>query len=109
MTEVGDARRLSPAGQEVVRLRVVAALRAGRVRTYGQAAAMFGVSDRSVGEWWRGYQTDGRQALAVPVKARSGPRDKIGPQDRAVVFQAMAVYTPEDLLLGAVVDPSPGR
>jgi transposase len=81
-------------------LRVVAALKAGRVRTYGQAAEMFGVSERSAGEWWRKYQAGGRQALAVPVKARTGPREKISPQDRAVVFQAMADYTPEDLLLG---------
>jgi transposase len=91
---------LSPTGQEVVRLRVVAALKAGRVRTYGQAAEMFGVSERSVGEWWRKYRAGGQQALAVPVKARTGPREKTGPQDRAAVFQAMADYTPEDLLLG---------
>lgn len=38
--------------------------------------------------------------LAVPVKARTGPGERIGPQDRAVLFQAMADYTPEDLLLG---------
>ncbi len=51
MIEVEDARRLSPAAREVVRLRVVAALELGTVRTYRQAAEVFGVSARSVGSW----------------------------------------------------------
>ncbi|MPY32902.1 hypothetical protein FNH09_17005 [Streptomyces adustus] len=42
-------RRPAPAAQEVVRLRVVAALESGYVRTYRQAAEVFGVSERSVG------------------------------------------------------------
>jgi transposase len=70
------------------------------VRTYRQAAEVFGVSERSAGTWWRKYRVGGRPALAVPVKARTGPGERISPQDRAVVFQAMAEYTPEDLLLG---------
>ncbi|MFD1325824.1 IS630 family transposase [Micromonospora sonneratiae] len=100
MIELGDARRLSPAAQEVVRLRVVAALESGRVRTYGQAAEMFGVSPRSVGTWWRKYQTAGREALAVPVKSRSGPGELISDVDRATLFQAMADHTPQELLIG---------
>jgi alkylated DNA nucleotide flippase Atl1 len=36
-------RRLPPAAQEDLRLRVVSALESGRVRTYGQAAEMFGL------------------------------------------------------------------
>lgn len=39
--------RLPPAAQEDLRLRVVHALESGWVRTYGQAAQMFGVSERS--------------------------------------------------------------
>ncbi|MER7468901.1 helix-turn-helix domain-containing protein, partial [Streptomyces sp. NPDC097981] len=53
-------RRLSPAAQEDLRLRVVSALESGRVRTYGQAAGMFGVSERSVGTWWRASRAGGR-------------------------------------------------
>ncbi|MGX1549559.1 hypothetical protein, partial [Streptomyces adustus] len=39
-------RRLAPAAQEVVRLRVAAALESGYVRTYRQAAEVFGVACR---------------------------------------------------------------
>jgi transposase len=95
-----DGRRLSPAAQEVVRLRVVAALESGRVRTYREAAEMFGVSRRSVGTWWRKYRAGGREVLAVPVKSRTGRDEAISAADRAVVFTAMADYTPEELLIG---------
>jgi len=57
VVEVEDARRLSPAVREVVRLRAVAALESGAVRTYRQAAEMFGVFERSVDSWWRAYRT----------------------------------------------------
>ncbi|MBF6302880.1 helix-turn-helix domain-containing protein, partial [Nocardia amamiensis] len=67
-----ELRRLSPAAQEVVRLRVVAALESGRVSGYREAAEMFGVSQRSVGTWWRKYQAGGRESLAAPVKSRTG-------------------------------------
>lgn len=50
-------RRLSPDAQEDLRLRVVAALESGRVATYGRAAVgMFGVSEWSVGAWWRAFR-----------------------------------------------------
>lgn len=100
MIEVGGARGLGPAVQEVVRLRVVAALESGQVRTYRRAAEVFGVSERSVGTWWRKYRVMGREALAAPVKSRSGPSELIGAEERAVLFQAMADYTPEQLLIG---------
>lgn len=91
---------MGPAVQEVVRLRVVAALESGQVRTYRRAAEVFGVSERSVGTWWRKYRVMGREALAAPVKSRSGPSELIGAEERAVLFQAMADYTPEQLLIG---------
>ncbi|MFI5808794.1 hypothetical protein [Streptomyces sp. NPDC051561] len=47
--EPGGARGLGPAAQEVVRLRVVAALESGQIRTHPRAAEAFGVSERSVG------------------------------------------------------------
>ncbi|MCX4673565.1 helix-turn-helix domain containing protein [Streptomyces sp. NBC_01381] len=73
MIEVGGARRLGPAAQEVVRLRVVAVLESGQVRTYRQAAEVFGVSERSVGTWWRTFKAAGGESPAAPVKSRSGP------------------------------------
>ncbi|MGW1077639.1 helix-turn-helix domain-containing protein [Streptomyces sp. NPDC002537] len=91
---------MSSAAQEVVRLRVVAALEAGAVGSYRQAAEVFGVGERSVGTWWRKYKGAGREALAAPVKSRSGPGELVSPEDRAVLFQAMADYTPKQLLIG---------
>ncbi|WP_408638742.1 helix-turn-helix domain-containing protein [Nocardia gipuzkoensis] len=68
-----DARRLSPAAQEVVRLRVVAALESERVRSYGEAAEVFGVSRRSVGTWWRGPISAGC-AATLPRRGVAGRR-----------------------------------
>jgi transposase len=98
--EVEDARRLPPVAREVVRLRVVAALESGTVRTYRQAAEMFGVSERSVGSWWRAYRSGGRDALAVRRTRRPGPQELISDVDRGTLFQAMADYSPEELMIG---------
>ncbi|HEX6346252.1 hypothetical protein [Umezawaea sp.] len=62
MIEVEGAHRLSPAERGVLRLRVVAALEAGRVEGHRQAAEVFGVS---VGTWWHAYQRGGRDGLVA--------------------------------------------
>ncbi|UNO40792.1 IS630 family transposase [Streptomyces sp. MST-110588] len=100
MNRPADARRLPPAAQEAVRLRVVAALESGRARTYRQAAGMFGVSERSVGTWWRKHRALGRAALAAPAGSRTGAREAIGAADRALLCRIMADHTPEELLNG---------
>ncbi|QQQ80164.1 IS630 family transposase [Saccharothrix sp. 6-C] len=99
MIEVEGAHRLSPAEREVLRLRVVAALESGVVAGYRQAAEVFGVSERSVGSWWRAYRRDGRGGLATRT-GRPGPVELIGAEDRGTLFAAMADYTPEELLIG---------
>jgi transposase len=101
--ELGGAGRLGPAAQEVVRLRVVAAPESGQVRTYRQAAEVFGVSERSVGTWWRTFKAAGAESLAAPVRSRSGPGELIGVEGRAVLFRAMADYTPEQRLIGGLM------
>jgi transposase len=98
--EVEDARRLSPAEREVLRLRVVAALESGKVEGYRQAAEVFGVSERSVGNWWRAYRRDGRDGLAVRRVRRPGPMEMVSDEDRGTLFAAMVDYTPEELLIG---------
>ncbi|MFC5150057.1 helix-turn-helix domain-containing protein [Streptomyces aureoversilis] len=82
-----------------MRLRVVAALEAGTVGSYRQAAEMFGGSERSVGSWWRAYQTGGRDALTMRKTRRSGPHELTGVEERVVLLQAMVDYTPERLLI----------
>ncbi|MFE0178222.1 IS630 family transposase [Streptomyces sp. NPDC059002] len=78
----------------------MAALESGAVGSYRQAAEVFQVAERSVGSWWRAYQAGGREALAVKRTRRPGPHELIGEEERAVLFQAMADYTPEQLLIG---------
>ncbi|MFC6094689.1 helix-turn-helix domain-containing protein [Saccharothrix lopnurensis] len=99
MVELEGAHRLSPAEQEVLRLRVVAALESRRVEGYRQAAEVFGVSERSVGTWWRAYRREGRGGLATR-KGRPGPSELVSPEDRGTLFGAMADYSPEELLIG---------
>jgi hypothetical protein len=109
VVEIEGAHRLSPAEQEVLRLRVVAALEFGRVEGYRQAAEVFGVSMRSVGTWWRAYRRDGRDGLAVRPGRRPGPAELIGPEGRGTLFAAMVDCTPEELLdRRPVADPVGG-
>ncbi|MEU4770006.1 winged helix-turn-helix domain-containing protein [Actinosynnema sp. NPDC023794] len=60
---------------------------------------MFGVSERSVGTWWRAYRRDGRDGLATR-SGRPGPAELISAEDRGTLFAAMADYMPEELLIG---------
>ncbi|MFC8583002.1 winged helix-turn-helix domain-containing protein [Streptomyces sp. NPDC057217] len=91
-------RRLSPAAQEDLRLRVVSALESGRLRTYGRAAEMFGASERSVGTSWRAGRAGGRQALlAVVPEPRSGKGESTSESARGAALQAMRDHTPADL------------
>ncbi len=60
---------------------------------------MFGISERSVGTWWRAYRRDGRDGLTTR-RGRPGPAELIGAEDRGTLFAAMADYTPEELLIG---------
>ncbi|WP_376738571.1 helix-turn-helix domain-containing protein [Streptomyces noursei] len=72
----------------------------GRWARTGRRPRWFGVAERSVGSWWRAYQAGGREALAAKRVRRPGPHELISDEERAVLFQAMADYTPEQLLIG---------
>ncbi|MEV7676214.1 winged helix-turn-helix domain-containing protein [Streptomyces sp. NPDC088752] len=77
---------------------MVSALESGRVRTYGQAAEMFGVFERSVGTWWQASRAGGRQALlAVVREPHSDSGELIDESARGAVLRAMRDYTPADL------------
>ncbi|MEU2835283.1 IS630 family transposase [Streptomyces lavendulae] len=78
----------------------MAALESGQVKGYRQAAEVFQVAGRSVGTWWRAYQAGGREALAVRRTGRPGPDERVSTRERAVLFQAMAGCTPEELMTG---------
>jgi transposase len=97
--EVDGAHWSSSAEREMLRLRVVAALETGKVEGCRQAAGVFGVSERSVGTWWRACRRDGRDGLATRG-GRPGPAEPISAEGRGTLFVAMADYTPEELLIG---------
>jgi transposase len=74
-------------------------LESGRVEGCRRATEVFGVSERSVGTWWRAYRRDGRDGLATR-KGRPGHAELISAEDRGPLFAAMADYTPGQLLIG---------
>ncbi|MFE1689545.1 helix-turn-helix domain-containing protein [Streptomyces albidoflavus] len=90
---VGDARHLSPSAQEALRLRVVAALVAGRDRE--DVAAMFGVSLKAVDKWWAKWQAGGREALVMRPRGKPvGVHQALGEAEQAAVRQASSITGP---------------
>ncbi|WP_407697890.1 IS630 family transposase [Streptomyces kaniharaensis] len=96
---MGDARRLSPKAQEALRMRAVAALRAGRGRN--EVAELLGVTVESVTDWWAAWQAGGRDALVSRTRGRrSGEHQVLDPDQQQCVRQALIDHRPEDLGLG---------
>ena len=93
---VGDARHLSPSAQEVLRLRAVGALMAGRDRE--DVAAVFGVSLKAVDNWWAKWQAGGRDALLARPKGRPvGVHQVLLEAEQAAVRQAVLDHRPCDV------------
>ncbi|MFE1316062.1 helix-turn-helix domain-containing protein [Kitasatospora phosalacinea] len=96
---VGDARQLSPEAQEALRMRAVAALRAGRDRR--EVAELLGVGVESAGDWWAAWQAGGREALLSRTRGRRvGEHQVLDPDRQQCVRQALIDHRPEDLGLG---------
>ncbi|MFI5752496.1 helix-turn-helix domain-containing protein, partial [Streptomyces sp. NPDC051644] len=90
---VGDARHLSPSAQEILRLRAVAALVAGRDRE--DVAAVFGVSLKAVDNWWAKWQAGGRSALLAQPRGRPvGLHQVLGEAEQEAVRQAVLDHRP---------------
>lgn len=93
---VGDARYLAPSAQEVLRLRAVAALVAGRDRE--DVAAVFGVSLKAVDNWWSKWQAGGRDALLAQPKGRPvGVHQVLDEAEQTAVRQAVLDHRPCDV------------
>ncbi|WP_254897580.1 IS630 family transposase [Kitasatospora sp. NA04385] len=96
---VGDARWLSPKPQEALRMRAVAALRAGRERH--EVAELLGVTVESVDSWWAAWQVGGREALVSRARGRRvGEHQLLDPDCRQCVRQALIDHHSEGLGLG---------
>lgn len=66
--KVKDARSLTPAAQEALRIRVVKAVREGLSQV--EAASTFEVARGTVNRWCRGYEKKGRTALKSRQRGR---------------------------------------
>ena len=91
-----DSRRLSPKAQEVLRARIIRAIRNGM--SQAEAARGFGVSRRSVNGWHRCFREGGVRAL------RSRPRGRpsairLAPWQAATTVRLIADRCPDQLKL----------
>ncbi|MCE7007300.1 hypothetical protein LWC34_31420 [Kibdelosporangium philippinense] len=102
MIVIEDARRLSPAEREVLRLGVVAALESGKIA--GGIGRQRRCSAFPSGRWAPGGRpTNGTDARPWPCGGCGGcggPAELISAAERGTVFTAMADYTPDELLIG---------
>jgi transposase len=87
-----DARRLSAEGQEDLRRRVVAAVDAGMSQL--QAARVFGVSRRAVGEWTRVYRATGPEALRAQRRGRPPGQQSLSRRTQAELVEELAAGPP---------------
>src|SRR5215510_16482370 len=71
---VRDARRLSPAAQEDLRRRAVAAVKAGRTQV--AVAAVLGVSPQAVSRWVNAFDRKGNRALNAGKRGRRAGEQK---------------------------------
>ncbi len=93
-----DSRRLSPAAQEELRRRAVAAVQNGATRT--EVAHLLGVPRQTVGLWVQAYKSGGEDALAAKRRGRpKGSGTKLLPWQAAQIAKALKDQRPEQLKL----------
>lgn len=96
--EPRDSRTLSPAAQEELRHRAVAAVLNGASRT--EVGELLGVPRQTVGQWVKAYRGGGEGALKSKPRGRPiGAGAKLLPWQAAQVSQALRDSRPEQLKL----------
>ena len=96
-------RKLSPSQQEVLRKRVMAAVLHEGMDDEA-AAALFGVSTKSIGSWRSRYEADGEAGLrSGKTGAKNGQGRRLTPSEEAAVRQTILDFTPDDLGLGGLL------
>jgi transposase len=95
---VRDARRLSPAAQEDLRRRAVAAVRAGHTQV--AVATVLGVSPQAVSMWVNAVRRNGSGALKAGKRGRrAGEQKALGPKQEARVRKAVLGRYPDQVAL----------
>lgn len=96
--ETRDSRTLSPAAQEELRRRAVAAVLNGASRT--EVGELLGIPRQTVGQWVKAYHRGGEEALKAKRRGRpTGAGAKLLPWQAAQVAQALRDSRPEQLKL----------
>jgi transposase len=99
---VRDARRLSPAGQEDLRRRAVAAVKAGRTQV--AVAAVLGVSPQAVSRWVNAFDRKGNRALDAGKRGRRpGEQKALDARQEARVRRAVLGKYPDQVALPGLV------
>ncbi|QOC93934.1 IS630 family transposase [Micromonospora craniellae] len=99
---VRDARRLSPAAQEDLRRRAVAAVKAGH--TQAAVATVFGVSPKTVWRWINAFDRQGNRALKAGKRGRRpGEQKALDPRQQARVRRAVLHKNPDQVALPGLV------
>jgi transposase len=97
-----DLRTLSPAGQEAVRMRVMAAIDGGLDDE--RAASLFAVSTKSIGRWRVRREAGGAEGLRSGRPGRKhGEGRFLSESEEAAVRQTILEFTPDDLGLGGLL------
>jgi transposase len=96
-----DARKLTPATQEVIRQRSVAAVRNGM--THVKAAEIFGVTRHSVDRWIKTYSSAGADALKAKKRGPKGERSRLKGWQSATICNLIRDRHPEQLKLPFVL------
>jgi transposase len=99
---VRDARRLSPAAQEDLRQRAVAAVQAGH--TQAAVAAVLGVTPQAVSMWVNAVRRNGSGALKAGKRGRrAGEQKALDPKQEARVRKAVLGKFPDQVALPGLV------
>jgi transposase len=101
-TNTADGRKLSPAAQEAIRLRAVAAVKGGMGKS--EAARVFGVSRRALYNWLEREAQGGRPALRGDRRGRpKGSGAKMRPWQAAATARMVQDRCPDQLKLPFVL------
>src|SRR2546430_7026969 len=99
---VRDARRLSPAAQEDLRRRAVAAVQAGHTQAAG--ATVVGVSPQAVSMWGKAVSRNGSGGLKAGKRGRRpGEQKALGSKQGDRVRRAVLRQDPDQLALPGLV------
>ena len=96
-----DARSLSPAAQEALRLRVVQAIGGGMKQT--DAVHVFGVSRAAIGKWIKQWRHGGTKLLKAKPQGRPKGRCRLAGWQAAQVVRSIIDRTPDQLKLPFVL------